>query len=915
MHSSIKLNMECLLADLFTVMETQPARCVQLPGLVKDQIIEVPDPEMRLKSPPPGSQRPGSGQAQHRGDSRTAGDQSSLEEGGGGFVVQRGRTIPTLHSVAAGGHNSHRSMSPASEVGGTKERLNQDTKSEERGETDTPPPSGSSLNRSNSLLDQMRNMQAAGRPSSRAEGSPAVKSYAGRRSRRNSTDDNQSQISLENIGGSMENISVLARNPDKEMRVHSGKRSEIMAAAPAHLRRGSANQQTFDIRTIGGGDGNGPDNDARMFIDNRELDAMEKLERERRGGGSSIKPDHYSVATNNHIEDAEAAGGATTARESKTSFADLRRKSQTQNQFASSGIHINYSSGEADREETVGRSVVARRERENTASGPTTSSPGGWEPQSAATSSASQNGEDALVMNDKFNSVRAKLEERRKRIEEEIRRSKVAGEGAGSTSGRSPSAVNAGWLSERHRPETAPSPSPIGQPARGGIRSGPVGGSGGMEPYLVDHLQEMQSNLQKLAAQQSQIQQMMQNTSGPPNSPSQQQPYGAAHPMEPQQMYMPEQQLSPQQHQTPQRRTWGQPQPINFGHPGPGVGLYDRPGWGQPGLPMYGSGGPYQQVPQYDQYGNPLARDQWGSPAGVPLYNNGGGGMQPGFDAYNYGPQPYRPSQYGMQQQQQPAYQPYGQQQQQQPGYGLPYGGSPGPAASSYGGGQVAPPARMTPFRLHDSPSSSYLGGNRSYMHESEPNLSTIGLAAASTPNKLTGFSRSSSREQLTAALLSPGRQTSPPPAPVRRLHAPVPAPAADDMAPQNISFIDHSTDDNDDDGDGKLMLSPSGSGTRSDSNLSERLARLNISRGDKTYRVQLHADGREPTALSPEPRSRPTISSTFKVRGNKYKCYIRTQRLALFSCVWKIFLERASFLRNCKKIMAPEEIFNQLSF
>ena len=191
--------MECLLADLFTVMETQPARCVQLPGLVKDQIIEVPDPEMRLKSPPPGSQRPGSGQAQHRGDSRTAGDQSSLEEGGGGFVVQRGRTIPTLHSVAAGGHNSHRSMSPASEVGGTKERLNQDTKSEERGETDTPPPSGSSLNRSNSLLDQMRNMQAAGRPSSRAEGSPAVKSYAGRRSRRNSTDDNQSQISLENI--------------------------------------------------------------------------------------------------------------------------------------------------------------------------------------------------------------------------------------------------------------------------------------------------------------------------------------------------------------------------------------------------------------------------------------------------------------------------------------------------------------------------------------------------------------------------------------------------------------------------------------------------------------------------------------------------------------------------------------------
>jgi calmodulin-regulated spectrin-associated protein len=865
MHSSVKLNMECLLADLFTLLETQPARCVQLPGLVKDRIIEVPDPETRLKSPPP-QQRPGSGHAQQqqRADSRAGGgDHSSLEDGGGGgFVVQRGRTIPTLHSVAAGGgHQSHRSLSPGSEVGGTKERLNQDTKSEERGETDTPPPFSSTLNRSNSLLEQMRNIQAAGRPSSRAETSPAVKSYAGRRSRRNSTDDNQSQISLENIGGSMENISVLGRNPDKEMRVHSGKRSEIMAAAPAHLRRGSANQQTFDIRTLGGGGGDsgsgGPDNDARMFLDNRELDAMEKMEKERRAGS---RADLYSAPASTNAEEAAVAGGGGGVRETKTSFADLRRKSQTQNQFASSGIHINYSSGEPDRDD-AGRSVLARRDRD-TSSG---ASPGSWEPQSAAAkNTANQNGgEDALMMNDKFNSVKAKLEERRKRIEEEIRRSKVGEGGGGGTASRSQSALNSGWLSERHRPDAATSPPSSTVPPARGVRAS-MSGSSNVEPYLVDHLQEMQSNLQKLAAQQSQIQQMMQNTS-PPSHQQQQPPYGG-HPMDPQQLYNPDQQLSPQQqqHQTPPRRTWGQPQPINFGHQGPGMGLYDRQGWGQPGPPLYGGGGggpshpgAFPPLPQYDQYGNPLVRDQWNSPgANQPLYSNNG----PGFDAYNYGPQPYRPSQYGMQQQQPPTYQPYGLHQQ--PTYGSPYGGSPGPG---YGGSQAAPP-RMTPFRLHDSPSGGYLGGNRSYMHESEPNLSTVGLATASTP-KLTGFSRSSSREQLTAALLSPGRQTSPPPPPVRRLHAPVPAPAADDMAPQNISFIDQSTDDNDDDGDGKLMLSSSGPSARSDSNLSERLARLNISRGDKTYRVQLHADGREPTALSPEPRSRPTISSTFKER------------------------------------------------
>ena len=63
------------------------------------------------------------------------------------FVVQRGRGVPTLASV-----NSHRSMSPASDLG-QKERLNQDTKSEERGETETTP----SLTRSNSVYDQNRN--------------------------------------------------------------------------------------------------------------------------------------------------------------------------------------------------------------------------------------------------------------------------------------------------------------------------------------------------------------------------------------------------------------------------------------------------------------------------------------------------------------------------------------------------------------------------------------------------------------------------------------------------------------------------------------------------------------------------------------------------------------------------------------
>ena len=51
-----------------------------------------------------------------------------------------------------------------------------------------------------------------------------LKSYAGRRASKHFSDDvNQSQICIENIGGSMENISTISRNPDKEMRTHSGK--------------------------------------------------------------------------------------------------------------------------------------------------------------------------------------------------------------------------------------------------------------------------------------------------------------------------------------------------------------------------------------------------------------------------------------------------------------------------------------------------------------------------------------------------------------------------------------------------------------------------------------------------------------------------------------------------------------------
>ena len=81
---------------------------------------------------------------------------------------------------------------------------------------------------------------------------------------------------------------MLGRNPDKEMKVHSGRRSDNVQVGS--LRRGSSNQQTFDIRKLS--DEN-PNNDVQMFIDNKELEAMEKHEREGSPYGGKSSQSQY----------------------------------------------------------------------------------------------------------------------------------------------------------------------------------------------------------------------------------------------------------------------------------------------------------------------------------------------------------------------------------------------------------------------------------------------------------------------------------------------------------------------------------------------------------------------------------------------------------------------------------------------
>jgi calmodulin-regulated spectrin-associated protein len=58
MHDSIRLNVLAFLTDLFVGLEVKPVlRSIQLPGVKKDRIIEVPDPDLHRKNSPTGLKR------------------------------------------------------------------------------------------------------------------------------------------------------------------------------------------------------------------------------------------------------------------------------------------------------------------------------------------------------------------------------------------------------------------------------------------------------------------------------------------------------------------------------------------------------------------------------------------------------------------------------------------------------------------------------------------------------------------------------------------------------------------------------------------------------------------------------------------------------------------------------------------
>lgn len=360
-----------------------------------------------------------------------------------------------------------------------------------------------------------------------------------------------------------------------------------------------------------------------------------------------------------------------------------------------------------------------------------------------------------------------------------------------------------------------------------------------------------------MAQQHGQIQQIMHPSAGPQSRPP-------PNPMDPQPFYISSDSQPPAppqitQPHTPQRRTWGQPQPMSFAQQGGGMIPVDpyaqqrRPQWGTPNGTadpgQYGAYAPPLHPSQQNMYGNPEQytspiRDQWGNPIGPPAQQNGyngvGSSYQGQYNQYNQQQSPYTGNAaYGPPATPNNPYNQYSSPNSMQPqtptgrmntpfrlheptatdNPARPAPPSIAPTPSPLATSQQRPQPYFPPENTQSGGSTANLASIRRRLSENDPTSpTTVGVAPS--------YTRQSSRDSLRNGDNDPTpRDSTSPNHPQRRLHTSIPAPEENEMAPQNVSFIDSSTEDD-------------SAHAAAKGDLSNRLSRLNITSGSKTYRV-----------------------------------------------------------------------------
>lgn len=302
------------------------------------------------------------------------------------FVVHKGRAVPTLSSVLM----SDEPLIPA-RLRPAKEKQNTDTKSEERGDG--------------------RPSAAAGKPSNWDD---KKTSYAGRRSRRNSVSDD-SQLTIENFGGSQEHLNLIGRNPDKDFAVHVGKKiSQAQLYEPFESNlpvRSSLKDSRSNIHI-----GYDSDNEKQ----DKEKESL-KLTRQLSSDAISLKNILHSKQTNNINDKVDGE-----LMNKLLSFADISKQNLIADQYRIQNVYMQ------EDEENIKPSTSnimnklsskSNVEKKTTfATLPNTTT---WQQQSSnmhqqqIDSSHEDNNLGQNLMSSQLNDIRMKLEEKRKHIENE----------------------------------------------------------------------------------------------------------------------------------------------------------------------------------------------------------------------------------------------------------------------------------------------------------------------------------------------------------------------------------------------------------------------------------------------------------------------------------------------------------------
>ncbi|XP_061380984.1 patronin isoform X2 [Danaus plexippus] len=811
MRGSMRQNLIAMLADLFNMLEVHPVKCVKYPGSAARECNSLgvrcrrglpapppaPIPHLRddphhphqqnkpapfaVSRSPPGRVRPGRSSCSTP-ERRSASPQR--EE----FVVHSRRAITTLSAMA---------------------RRDED----------------------HVLSEQV----AAGRPSKWAD---SRDSFAGRRSRRSSVTDD-SQLTVENFGGSQDRLHFAGRNPEKELATVTGLAVRKISAPAGPLEhtpplRSSRQDIRGSIQFFHGDYTNGQEE--RGKVDRQHSQPNEQSYQPIR---RQLSSDTITITKNMafnykgggdgfHLNERDAPDGDA----SKTTFTDIKvRSNGDQAGVPSSGRKM--SSSSPPPATTTWQQHFMQHDHHN-----------GDDLSDEATSPSGG------AMAAQLNNIRLKLEEKRRRIEQEKRRMEVAVNRQRQQLGQQ-AFLQAVTRGKGARTPADDAPADTHQEMVVDAPNQTVDNVA-LEQYQqsIANLQDIQSDIARLASQQTQLQQQQQQQAQQQQQQHQQQQQQQQQQQLQQQLQQQQQQLQQQQQQLLQQQQQAkqlfqqhQPPPSPFQqHIQQNIPQLHSQFSSQHNVSRtINSFGSTPHIPR-DFYQSNQMTNQMGTQL-ANMLNNQLGNQSPQTFQYQFRdidqefgrqqfylhdspPPPQRRTWAQHAQMQQENTELRGWQLHQQNNQQSQYQQPPEPATRTWKSPSPQPPPAertWTPqdtFKVHYNTDRYQNGIERENNHLSYT-VAGGQFVSQSPPPASPRRARTPQRQ----GSLPEARRTEP--VALHQLHAhtthsthtspaPVPAPPPDDMEPQNISFIGNAEDDA----------------------LRQGINRLNISSGTRTYRI-----------------------------------------------------------------------------